>query len=281
VDPRENPRCAVHAAAFYDQVKRRGYTPAEAREYVRHDATVLAATMVRTGDADAMICGIVGRYLRHLKHVEEVIGLDRGVTRLTSMNAVVLHAGALFIADTYVQEDPDAQALAERLVTHLHLDPAKRVPRIFLQFMTEVTPGRLRWLALGAMAYALMRFAEAYGLWRGRRWAEWLGVVTAAVYIPFEAGALIRQPGAEPADAHRHPQRRPDALGQGSPVVLRQGQQQAHRPHQHPGQHHQQQHPGPDLGCNGLEEVDHGSAGPPHGVSARPIHQISTTSNCS
>jgi len=92
----------------------------------------------------------------------------------------------------------DAQALAERLVTHLHLDPAKRVPRIFLQFMTEVTPGRLRWLALGAMAYALMRFAEAYGLWRGRRWAEWLGVVTAAVYIPFEAGALIRQPGAEP-----------------------------------------------------------------------------------
>jgi len=73
----------------------------------------------------------------------------------------------------------DAQALAERLVTHLHLDPAKRVPRIFLQFMTEVTPGRLRWLALGAMAYALMRFAEAYGLWRGRRWAEWLGVVTA------------------------------------------------------------------------------------------------------
>jgi len=92
----------------------------------------------------------------------------------------------------------DAQALAERLVTHLHLDPAKRVPRIFLHVMTEATPARLRWLAVGAMAYALMRFAEAYGLWRGRRWAEWLGVVTAAVYLPFEAGALIRRPGAEP-----------------------------------------------------------------------------------
>lgn len=95
----------------------------------------------------------------------------------------------------------DAQALAERLVTHLHLDPAKRIPRIFLHVMTEVTPARLRWLAVGAMAYALMRFAEAYGLWQGRRWAEWLGVVTAAVYIPFEAGELIRHPGAEPLAA--------------------------------------------------------------------------------
>jgi uncharacterized membrane protein (DUF2068 family) len=92
----------------------------------------------------------------------------------------------------------DAQALAERLVTHLHLDPAKQIPRIFLHVVTEVTPARLRWLAAGATAYALMRFVEAFGLWRGRRWAEWLGVVTAAVYLPFEAGALIRQPGAEP-----------------------------------------------------------------------------------
>jgi len=92
----------------------------------------------------------------------------------------------------------DAQGLAERLVAHLHLDPAKRFPRIFLHVVTEVTPARLRWLAVGAVAYALVRFAEACGLWWERRWAEWLGVVTAAVYIPFEAEALLRRPGAEP-----------------------------------------------------------------------------------
>jgi uncharacterized membrane protein (DUF2068 family) len=92
----------------------------------------------------------------------------------------------------------DAQALAERLVTHLHLDPAKRIPRIFLHVMTEVTPARLRWLAVGALMYAAARFIEAYGLWRGRHWAEWLGIVTAAVYIPFEVRALIQRPGAEP-----------------------------------------------------------------------------------
>ncbi|MDH4352089.1 MAG: DUF2127 domain-containing protein [Gemmatimonadota bacterium] len=92
----------------------------------------------------------------------------------------------------------DAQGLAERLVAHLHLDPAKRFPRIFLHAMTEATPEGLGWLAVGAAAYCAGRFAEAYGLWQGRRWGTWLGVVTAAVYIPFEVDALLRRPGPEP-----------------------------------------------------------------------------------
>jgi len=86
----------------------------------------------------------------------------------------------------------DVQAMAERLVSHLHLDPAKRYPRIFLHLVTEATPARLRLLALGAAAYSAIRFAEAWGLWRERRWAEWLGLVTGVIYVPFEARALIR-----------------------------------------------------------------------------------------
>ncbi len=113
LDPADNPSFESHCAAFYSSVKRLGYTPQEASETVRRDATVLAATLLRTGEADAMICGTVGRYLRHLRHVEDIIGKAPGVHRLTSMNAVVMHAGALFIADTYVQEDPDAADLAE------------------------------------------------------------------------------------------------------------------------------------------------------------------------
>lgn len=129
VDPRENPSCSNHTQVFYERVKRRGYSPAEAREYIRHDATVLAATMVRSGDADAMLCGTVGRYLRHLKHIEEVIGIEANVSRLTSMNALVLRSGAIFIADTYVQEDPDANALAEitklcaKEIRHFGIEP--------------------------------------------------------------------------------------------------------------------------------------------------------------
>ncbi|MTW20425.1 NADP-dependent malic enzyme [Allochromatium palmeri] len=113
VVPGDNPRIETHWRTFYDRVKRRGYAPDEAREYIRNDPTVLAATLVRCGDADAMLCGLVGRYSRHLKHVEETIGTATGVRRLTAMNAVVLPSGPLFIADTYVQIDPSAADLAE------------------------------------------------------------------------------------------------------------------------------------------------------------------------
>ena len=113
VIPCENPNFEKHCEVFYDRVKRRGYTPTEVREYMRNDPTVLAGTMVRCGDADAMICGVVGRYARHLKHVEEAIGTAPGVRRLTAMNGLVLRSGPLFIADTYVQIDPSAEDLAE------------------------------------------------------------------------------------------------------------------------------------------------------------------------
>ncbi|MCG6898150.1 MAG: NADP-dependent malic enzyme [Thiocapsa sp.] len=111
--PCENSHFETHWRTFYERVKRRGYAPDEAREYIRNDPTVLAATMVRSGDADAMICGVVGRYARHLKHVEEVIGTAPEVRRLSAMNAIVLPAGPLFIADTYVQSEPSAEDLAE------------------------------------------------------------------------------------------------------------------------------------------------------------------------
>lgn len=93
----------------------------------------------------------------------------------------------------------NVQAIAERVVLHLHLNPASRYPRIFLHLATEATGSRLRWLALGALVYSLLRLAEAVGLWGERRWAERLGVVSGAIYVPFEARALIVHPGPEPA----------------------------------------------------------------------------------
>ena len=113
LDPQDNPRYETHVAAFYDCAKRSGYAPAEARTQVRNIPTTLAATLLRIGEADAMICGTVGRFLRHLRQIELIVGLADGVQRLTAMNGVVLHSGTLFIADTHVQQDPDAEALAE------------------------------------------------------------------------------------------------------------------------------------------------------------------------
>jgi len=113
LDPQENPRYEAHVAAFYQRAKRRGYSPLEARKQMLNNSTALAACLLRTGEADAMICGTVGRYLSHLNQIDLVVGKAVGVRKLASMNGLVLHSGTLFISDTYVQVDPDAEDLAE------------------------------------------------------------------------------------------------------------------------------------------------------------------------
>ncbi|MCG7923534.1 MAG: NADP-dependent malic enzyme [Candidatus Thiodiazotropha lotti] len=113
VDQLDNPNFELHAKTFFDMVQRRGFSPKEARKYLNRNPTVLAAIMLSIGEVDAMICGTVGRYRKHLRNVTEIIGTETGVNKLSSMNALVLHSGTLFMADTYVQEDPSAEDLAE------------------------------------------------------------------------------------------------------------------------------------------------------------------------
>ncbi len=124
LDPQDNPDAEAHFAAFYQRAKRRGYTPAEARVHIRNSSTALSATLLRTGEADAMICGIVGRYLSHLEQIELIIGPAKGVGHMTAMNVVVLQSGTLFIADTDVQVDPNTAALVE--ITTLCVEEVRR-----------------------------------------------------------------------------------------------------------------------------------------------------------
>jgi len=97
--------------------------------------------------------------------------------------------------------DKDVQALAARLINHLHLDPAHHYPSIFLKAADNATPERLRILAFGAFLYAAFRIAEGVGLWKRRRWAEWLAVVTGLFYVPFEVATFIHRPRFEPVVA--------------------------------------------------------------------------------
>lgn len=101
---------------------------------------------------------------------------------------LVIIAGAGILRSPYALESAVAA-----LVAHLHLNPAKHHPLIFT-LVEAGSPSHLWWLALGAAVYAVARFSESVGLWLGKRWAVWLAVVTAAIYIPFEIGALLRRP---------------------------------------------------------------------------------------
>lgn len=80
----------------------------------------------------------------------------------------------------------DVQDVAEELLLHLHLNPASRIPGIFLALVERVASVDMWFLALGALAYATIRIAEGYGLWHDRAWAEWLGVASGLIYVPFE-----------------------------------------------------------------------------------------------
>jgi len=88
--------------------------------------------------------------------------------------------------------DRDLETFVEQLVAHLHLNPAKGYPRIFLDAAANITNTRLLWLAAFALLYAAIRWVEAYGLWLEKRWAEWLAVLSGAIYVPAELYELAR-----------------------------------------------------------------------------------------
>jgi uncharacterized membrane protein (DUF2068 family) len=87
----------------------------------------------------------------------------------------------------------DLQAVAERLVRHSHLNPARHYPRIFIQAASHTNDSRLRSLAALAFLYAAVRFVEAYGLWRMRVWAEWFAIIAGSVYLPVEVYEIFRR----------------------------------------------------------------------------------------
>jgi uncharacterized membrane protein (DUF2068 family) len=73
-----------------------------------------------------------------------------------------------------------AAQIVEALVQHVHLNPAKGYPHVFIDLARNTSNSQLWVLAAGAFSYAALRCDEAFGLWRGRRWAAWLSVASGA-----------------------------------------------------------------------------------------------------
>ena len=88
----------------------------------------------------------------------------------------------------------NVQALATELIEHYHLNPASRFPSLFIDAAAKLNDRRLSILALLAGLYVVLRFIEAWGLWKARTWAEWLTALSGGVYIPFEIAELIERP---------------------------------------------------------------------------------------
>ena len=86
----------------------------------------------------------------------------------------------------------DIQVVAEHMVSHLHLNPANHIPKIFIEAASNLNDGRLRSLALLALLYASMRFVEGFGLWFAKRWSEWFALLSGGIYLPIELYELAK-----------------------------------------------------------------------------------------
>jgi malate dehydrogenase (oxaloacetate-decarboxylating)(NADP+) len=113
VDPEDDPRYRACWEDYHRLMGREGVSPEAAKAAVRRSNTLISSLLLRRGDADAMLCGLVGRYDAHFEHVSTVIGARAGAHVMATMNAVMLDQHTLFIADTFVNEVPSAEELAE------------------------------------------------------------------------------------------------------------------------------------------------------------------------
>jgi uncharacterized membrane protein (DUF2068 family) len=86
--------------------------------------------------------------------------------------------------------DESVGEAAQELVLGLHLDPSKRLPDMFIDATTSLHREQLWIVITSAVAYSMVRFAEAYGLWNKRRWAAWLSALSGGIYLPLEAYEL-------------------------------------------------------------------------------------------
>ncbi|MBB3410221.1 malate dehydrogenase (oxaloacetate-decarboxylating)(NADP+) [Rhizobium sp. BK316] len=116
INPEDDPRFREYVDLYLQLVGRRGVIPEAARTIVRTNTTVIGALALKRGEADALICGLEGRYEKHLRDVRQIIGKRPNVRDFSALSLMISQRGATFFADTYVTLNPTAEDIAEATV---------------------------------------------------------------------------------------------------------------------------------------------------------------------
>jgi malate dehydrogenase (oxaloacetate-decarboxylating)(NADP+) len=116
VNPEDDPRYRDYVELLVKLTGRRGITPEAARTLVRTNSTVIAALALVRGEADAMICGLEGRFERHLRNVDVIVGRRDDAQDYSALSMLISDRGSIFMTDTYVTVDPTAEEIAEMTI---------------------------------------------------------------------------------------------------------------------------------------------------------------------
>jgi malate dehydrogenase (oxaloacetate-decarboxylating)(NADP+) len=116
VNPEQDPRYRDYWSSYHRLAERKGVSPEYAKIEMRRRHTLIGAMLIYKGEVDGMLCGTFGTHALHLHYVDQVIGLRAGVGHYAAMNALMLPDRTVFLCDTYVTPDPDAENIAEMTI---------------------------------------------------------------------------------------------------------------------------------------------------------------------
>jgi uncharacterized membrane protein (DUF2068 family) len=86
----------------------------------------------------------------------------------------------------------DLHAATDAFLMHHGINPETHYRRLFIESVAKATQLPIGPVIGFAVVYAIVRFAEGYGLWYGKHWAEWFAVISAGLYLPLEFRHLIQ-----------------------------------------------------------------------------------------
>ncbi|WOS65514.1 NADP-dependent malic enzyme [Sinorhizobium fredii] len=113
INPEDDPRYRDYVSLYHDLVGRKGVNLDTARTLVRTDCTVIGALAVHRGEADALICGLQGSFIKHASDIRAIIGVADDSAQLSALSMLIMSRGVFFLADTYVNADPSAEELVQ------------------------------------------------------------------------------------------------------------------------------------------------------------------------
>ncbi|HEY8578474.1 MAG TPA: NADP-dependent malic enzyme [Beijerinckiaceae bacterium] len=113
INPEDDPRYRDYVQTLIDVAGRKGITPDAARVLMRTNTTVIGAVALQRGDADALLCGLEGRFQSRLRFIRDIVGLAPGASDFSALSLLITQRGNFFLADTHVRQTPSADEIAD------------------------------------------------------------------------------------------------------------------------------------------------------------------------